>query len=768
MRSKKKVIQPKTKGTKAGTSKPDGLPTLGSLKDPALLQTDRRQTLKALYVHGLRILPILILVMIAWSGTLGVPFLLDDHASIANNPSIRNFSSGDWINPPSTGGETVSSRPVLNGSFALNHALSGMSLRGFHVGNLIIHLANTVLLYILVRRMARQWVHQRPSNPEAVSIGDEEKTNNASDLFAWALSGIWALHPIQTTAVTYLSQRAESLAATFFLIASCLAIVSTEWRKFKRTASLAAGLFLLLGIGTKEWVAVFPLLLLLWESRFLQLGIVGSLKSRPLLYAACIATWIPLVLGILADDFRGGSVGTANELSFASLVATQSWAIVQYLRLLIIPQGFIFDYGRDFLGGIQEAWLQILVLFALLGFTFRAFVKRHIAGFSGISFFVLLAPSSSVFPIITQTIAEHRMYLPSATVFAALMWIVWHQPYARFLKPATWVAGALLIMGVLTGLTWHRNQVYQDEITLWKQTIERRPGNARAHNNLGLALMQSDQVDAAQAAFLQALALQPNHAYAHANLGGIAMSRKDYREAITRFSTAVKLDPSLINERINIGECQIALGQPEQAIATFRQVLELTPGDAEVQSRLAGLLVDKGQIAEASSLLEIASVKNPQNPETWYQIGRCEEHSGQSKDALAAYRRTLRLAPSHFGANLAVGRILQKQGQETNALEYLRKAQASDSAATSLDFLMAMGMHHARQKQFPEAADWFQRATHLNPAFLEAWTNLGNCQLMLQRFDEAKASYERALAIDPGDRTARQNLGILSEIQQNH
>ena len=715
MRSKKKVVQPKTRGTRAGPSNPDGLQALRNPKEPALPPTDRTQSLKTLYVHGLRILPILIFVVIAWSGTFGVPFLLDDHASIANNPSILNFGSSDWINPPSTGGETVSSRPVLNGSFALNHALSGMSLRGFHIGNLIIHLANTVLLYILVRRMARQWVHQLPPNPEAASIGREEKTNNASDLFAWALSGIWALHPIQTTAVTYLSQRAESLAATFFLIAACLAIVSTEWRKYKWTASLAAGLFLLLGIGTKEWVAVFPLLLLIWEGRFLQLGIIGSLKSRALLYAACMATWIPLVVGILSDDFRGGSVGTANELSFASLVATQSWAIVQYLRLLIIPQGFIFDYGRDFLGGIREAWMQILILFALLGFTLRALFKRHIAGFSGISFFVLLAPSSSIFPIITQSIAEHRMYLPSATVLAALLWIVWHHRYARFLKPATWVAGSLLLMGALTALTWHRNQVYQDEITLWKQTIERRPGNARAHNNLGLALMQSDQMDAAQAAFLQALALQPNHAYAHANLGGIAMSRNDFREAISRFSTAVELDPSLINERINIGECQIAMGKPEQAIATFREVLKLSPSDAEVHSRLAGLLVDKGQIEEALSLLEIASAKNPQNPEIWYQVGRCEEHSGHSTDALAAYRRTIRLTPDHFGANLAVGRLMQKQGLESKALEFLRKAQTSDSAATSLDFLMAMGMHHARQKQFPEAADWFQRATHLDP-----------------------------------------------------
>jgi len=708
------------------------------------------------------LISILILVGIAWSQTFQVPFLLDDFESISGNATIQDFASGNWMRPPSTGGETVSGRPVLNGSFALNQALLGNGVQGFHIGNLAIHMINTVLLFLVLSQLIKPQMTERTSSIHPTDFPPLSNGFTASDIIIWMITGCWALHPIQTIAVTYLSQRAESLAALFFLLAFWLSVTSEKLNRFRWVVSLTVCFITILGIGTKEWVAVFPIVLLIWARNSGKKSSWSVFKDRPLLYSGLLLCWIPAGFLIFQNRLRGGSVGTGSDVSLIDNFYTQAWAFVHYLRLLVFPWGFIFDYGSTFLHHVEEVIPQIIIVVAGIWITIWGYWRKNMVGFMGATFFLLLAPSSSLIPVLTQSIAEHRMYLPSVVVISIPFLLILRVYPSPLRKLSIWLSCGLFFMFSLTALTWNRNLIYQQELMLWKQTSERCPQNARAHNNYGLALMRSGQLELAQSEFEKTIALRPEHAFAYRNLGDIAMIQKDYARAAKQYQTAIDIDPSFTDAKINLGECRIENGESDSAIRLFEEVLEDSNVLPEVRTRLASLWLDKGQIEKAGLLLEKATRLNGKNPETWYQRGRMEELRQHTVAAVDAYTRVVKIEPSHFAANLALGRLLGKQGKTTQALQYLNRINTAKTA-TNPDLKMALGTALAKQQQFAEAEKCFHEVIQLNPDHLEAWNNLGNCQMMLHQFRNAKGSYEHALSIHADDPVASKNLEIVLE-----
>jgi hypothetical protein len=361
--------------------------------------------------------------LLAYANTWSVPFVYDDLLAIAENPSIRRlWPPGGVLLPNLAGGVTTSGRPVLNLSFALNYALSGSAVWSYHLVNALVHAATALALFGLLRRTLRRVA------PLASAGGAPARTTT----LAGAAALLWALHPLQTQAVTYTVQRAESLMG-FFLVFTLYAFARSLGPPSERRAPgpapardasppdsrrwrVAAVAACALGMATKEVMVVAPLLVLLYDRTFGAGTFRAAWRCRGGWHAALAATWLVLAALLLATGGnRGGTIGPGTGVPLWAYPLTQFEAIARYLGLSLWPQPLVFEYGTRWVRDAGDVLPFAAVVLPLLGLTGLALRRRPAAGFAGAWFFLLLAPTSLA-PGTIQMIVEHRMYLPLAAI----------------------------------------------------------------------------------------------------------------------------------------------------------------------------------------------------------------------------------------------------------------------------------------------------------------------------------------------------------------
>ena len=354
---------------------------------------------------------------------------------------------------------------------------------GYHATNLAIHLAAALLLFGLLRR-----TFLLPAMRDGWGA--------AATPLALAVALLWAVHPLQTESVTYVVQRAESLVGLFYLLTLYgLVRGATAARPLGWYA--VSALACLLGMASKEVMVSAPLVALLYDRTFLAGSFREALRRRYGLYLALAATWLLLAWLVAAAAGRGGTAGFGQGVGCWAYFGTQFGAIVHYLRLSAWPSPLVLDYGDGLARTAAEIVPYAIVVGLLALATVAALWQWPKAGFLGACFFALLAPTSSIVPVVTQTIAEHRMYLPLAAVVAAA--VLGGYAACRGLARRGWLsrpAAGLLFgcaaaaAGVTLGtLTFQRNKDYRSGLSIWQDTAAKAPHNARAQCNLGVALM---------------------------------------------------------------------------------------------------------------------------------------------------------------------------------------------------------------------------------------------------------------------------------------
>lgn len=559
-------------------------------------------------------LPLVLLATIAaYLPSLRVPFYLDDGPSIVDNATIRQlWPPGAALHPPGNSGETVSGRPVLNLSLAVSHALSGDAPWGYHALNLAIHLLGGLVLFGLLRRTLAL-----PGRPE--------RMRSTAAPLALVASALWLLHPLQTEAVTYVIQRAESLAALFYLatLYSYLRAATADGTAARRAWFAAAVIASWLGMGTKETMVTVPVAAWLLDRAFLAGGFREALRRRGSLLAGVASGWLLLASLVGATAGRGGSAGFGRGVSPWDYLLTQCEAIVHYLRLVVWPQPLILDYGSATVSGLVAVLPQALLMIALLALAGWALVRHPRAGFGAAAFFLVLAPSSSVVPIVSQTIAEHRMYLPlAAVVTLALAGAV-----LRWGASALWAG--LVVAVACGGLTWQRNRELQRPEDVWTEVIASRPENARARLCLGTLLNKRGDVSGAIGEYEAALRLQPDYIEALNNLGNALQQQGRLAEAIARYQAVLRLKPDWADTHFNLALAYQRTGRLADAIAEYRAALRLAPDD----------------------------------PDTHFYLGNVLGATGDLTGAIAEYERALALRPNFPGAvaNLETVRRVQRQ-----------------------------------------------------------------------------------------------------------
>jgi tetratricopeptide (TPR) repeat protein len=626
--------------------------------------------------------------LFAYAGSMRGPFVYLDQAAIRDNPSIRHlWPLSRVLMPPTDRGVTVEGRPLVNLSFAANYAISGASVLGYHVVNIAIHLLAGLTLFGIVRRTLRR-------------LGDANAL-----LVAWLAAALWTVHPLQTESVTYMVQRAESMMGLFYLLAlyglirACeeTARSPREWMAVSWTACL-------LGMASKEVMASAPVMLFAYDAIFIAGSPRAAWNARWRYYAALALTWLPLAWFVVSTGGnRGGTSGFALGVSLWQYLLTQCVAILHYLRLALWPQPLVFYYEVHWYKAAEViphglGVVALLVLGAVLLW------RKPRWGFLVLWFLAILAPTSLV-PGISQTVAEHRMYLALAPVMVALVLAV-RAAVRRLGIPALGTAVVLVPVALLfCAMTIARNATYATEVGLWSDTVAKAPGNPYSRNNLGVALSTAGRKAEAVDAFRGALAIDPAYASARDNLGLALDESGNPGEAVREYMRAVDTDPNLEEVRINLGIALMHLGQTHQAILQFEKATELAPSDPNAFNDLAGAEMAVGRVPSAIDHFKRAVALDSSNGQGWANLGNVLARAGQWPEALAAYQKAVALMPP------------------------------------SADVQSNLGAAYASVGRLPEAVDAYRSALALTPNDPDIHENLAQALSQLGRVDEARSEH---------------------------
>ncbi len=534
-------------------------------------------------------LPLLLLaagVIAAYATTFAVPFVFDDLAAVTRNPSIEHLATAFF--PPD--GLSVTGRPLVNASLALNFALSGTAVWSYHAFNLGLHLGCAALLYTLLRRLS--------------ALGGDAG-------LAAAITALWALHPLQTAAVTYVMQRSELLVSVGLLGTLVAFARATDPQRpaAARHRWLAVSVLVCAaGMAAKEVMVVAPLLVLFYDRTFVAGRLGAAWRLRRGYYLALAGTWGVLAAVTLTGDNRGASAGLAAAMAPTDYALTQLAAIPHYLRLMLWPSPLVFDYGNALITDpVRLGVGAALVAGLLLGIavTWR---RRPTVAFAGAAFFLLLAPSSSVVPIATQTLAEHRVYLALAAPLAVVA-----------VGTRRWLgargSGIILLLAIALGAgTLLRNRDYASVATLWRDTAEKVPANARAHYNLGLSLGSTGDPTGALAAFTSAVAHEPTHREARSRLAELLLQAGRPAEALVHQRALLATAPSSALAHYSVAVPLLMLGRSAEALPLLQEAVRLDPNRAEVRFNFGRALTEAGRFEEALIQFDAAAQLDPADP----------------------------------------------------------------------------------------------------------------------------------------------------------
>jgi Flp pilus assembly protein TadD len=655
------------------------------------------------------------------------PFIFDDADSIEKNASIRSVwpLTGSHehfgpLNPPHD--LPTSGRPIINLSFAINYALGALDPVGYHIVNFTLHFFSTMLVWAIVRRaLCLPYFSGR--------------FDRSAAWLALCVSLLWALHPVQTEAVIYVTQRTE-LAMAFCYLATlycslrfwsldpvaadqdggAVAAGAVSNRRRRAGWLVLAILACAAGMASKEVMVSAPVVVLLFERTFIAGSVKQALRRSWQLYAGLASTWAVLVFLNFAAP-RSDSAGFSLGVSAVQWWLTQAEVLLIYLKLVVWPSPLLLHYELPYLSSLSQAWMYVVPVVLLVAAVGVLLWRNHPLGFLGAFFFAILAPTFIV-PIVTEIAAERRIYLPLLAPvivlvvggYALVRWVTAHRGNFNFARPAA--IGVVLVLVLACGVaSAKRVKDYDNELNLWQDIVRIRPNDFAAHANLGHSLLTSGRIAEAIDELQLSLALKPDN-YRALNTLGIALDH---------------------------------LGRYADAIKVQKHALEINPNHVDSLENLANSLREAGQLAEAQVQLEKAEKLKPDDAEVQNNMGVLLAKQNRVTEAIERFRRAVQLDRYYIPAHINLGKTLSQRGEVDEAIQELQMA--VQLAPSRADLHDELGVIFGRSNQNQLAIEQFQAAVQLDPNLARAYNNLAVSLALANRPGEAISAAQRGIEV---------------------
>lgn len=430
-----------------------------------------------------------LVAVLAYLPSLGGVFQFDDFNVIVHDPSVHS-----WAALAGQAGTGI--RPLLKASYTMSWTL-GMGVLGFQLVNIAVHALNTVLLFWVGRTLCERWFGEQASRYQAAAL---------------AAALLFALHPVQAEAVTYISGRSSSLMASFYLASLLAYLRGAHW-------AVSPVLFVL-AAATKETALTLPVALLLCELSSRQRPAWNVILRRQAAHWSLLAAALPVVL-LHARYFELVSFGFTRR-DVAENLLTQVGGISYLVLRLVGLHGYNIDPSLPVMRewsaalGVQAALLGTLAALGAANLRRRPWIA-----FGLLWFFLQLAPTNSVVPRL-DVANDRQLYLACwGPLFALSVQVALLGP-----PRALAAAAAGVLVALFAWSSCSRQLDYRSEVALWESDLSKAPWNTRARNNLGYAYQQAGRLDAARREYQTVLLLEPSHAKARFNLMLLAREAK--------------------------------------------------------------------------------------------------------------------------------------------------------------------------------------------------------------------------------------------------
>ncbi|MBC8288318.1 MAG: tetratricopeptide repeat protein [Nitrospinae bacterium] len=671
---------------------------------------------------------------LVYGNTFLSSFHFDDLPSILEKPWIRGL---DKI-PQFLNKDGLFQRPLVILSFNVNYAISEFEVWSYHLFNLVLHALATLLVFRFVER--------------ALNFLEDFSSQKGFSSLPFFAAMVFALHPLSTQSVTYISSRSSIMATVFYL--SALILFFDGFKKWKQTGQkgwgyfISSGICFFLGGLSKEIIVTFPAMLFLFHFYFIS-------RETAKTWIATYAKWIfllviPLLAFVGYKQFMAGGLLSASSayLKPSTWLLTQTSVVpFEYFRKMLFPFNMNIDIDFPILSNwLQPAnWLGMALLGIFIYYWIRISARiskadevgRRFAGFGMAWILLTLLPTSSFIPLLDVAV-EHRTYLPMvgfvfliAGGFSRLR-IGCSENFSAFSFPTTklinYCAVLILIffsLGVMT-----RNGDWKDEVTLWSDAKKKSPKLVRPYNNVGEAYDKLGKYDEAIAEFEGSLKINPDYFFGLSNLGNIYGKQRKLPEAIDYFKKALKQKPDYSPAHYNLARALHLTGKRQEAAESYRKSIK----------------------------------SNPFFEQAFYNLAYLAMELSLFDEALENFEKFLSMQPNHSKAHFGAGNALMMKGQLDLALsEYRRSVQLDASFA--LPYLNIANIQ-MQLKNIPAAIENFEKALSVNPTMPAVHLSLGMVYHQFQRnAEKALPHLKESLRLDPKQQRAEAVRSLIQELE---
>ncbi|MBI5118130.1 tetratricopeptide repeat protein [Candidatus Poribacteria bacterium] len=651
---------------------------------------------------------LLILTAVVYANTLSNQFVWDDRILIVDNHLIEN-----WRNLPSFFSRSFFEledegmlqggyyRPFILLTYVADYAIWGLRAVGYHLTNILTHSLNVLLFFHFFRSLTQNHnarngpalaAGAQCATPLQATLHQDDGCGTASASFFGAL--LYAVSPVHTNAVTYITGRTD-LFATFFFLLSLM-----SYRVFSRSSERRSLLhlfgslvFFSLSLLCKESTVILPLIVVLYDVCFVgrfKKGIAWRAVAPYVPYALILAGYF-FIRGRVVHLEAGFAINSVSDMTYR--IATIIKSVVLYWRLLLFPVGLSFERSVEVVHSLASPIFMpyLLVFCASLVLLVRWWGLDKQLFFCLMWFFIGFAPVSNLLPIFPSIIATHHyaaeqlMYLPSMGLFVLAGYFIStaygriENDEKRLFRKRQSVVLVFLVALTFFALTIRRNRDWKDEKTFYERTLAANPTSVRIMNNLGIVYKE----------------------------------QKRYSRALELFESAVKLQSDFVSAYNNIASVYQDLGSSERAEGYYRKAVGIDEKNLRAHFELAKILEESGRLSESETHLSALT--------KWY--------------------------PAFSAGHHEMGRVLMAEGRYRDAIEEFQKA--LEGSPNPDVVLNSIGIAYARQGDYGRAEQSFRLALGANPESYQAHVNLGSVYLEQGFKDRALEEYERALRIRP-------------------
>ncbi len=685
---------------------------------------------------------LIVVTFAAFSQVLNHDFInFDDDDYVTENPHVQAgltqktlawafaaFHSNNW-------------HPLTWLSHALDCQLFGLNPGMHHLTNLLIHIANSILLFLLFRRMTR-------------------------DLWPSALvAALFALHPLHVESVAWIAERKDMLGG-FFWMSTLLAYLRYA-ESPQLTRYLPVLILFAMGLMAKPMLVTLPCVLLLTD--YWPLGRVRGERQGMRGEGRAVLLWEKLPLFALAAassvvtvmaQKSGGLVRSLDMFPLGIRIGNALVSYASYIGKMLWPLDLAFYYphpgtslpgGKIALAGLFLAGISFLIV--------RSGRRHPYLVVGWLWYLGTLVPVIGLVQVASQAMADRYTYIPFIGLFVMMAWGIpalageWRHRRPLFATLAT-----LILLGC-TVCTWLQVRHWKDSITLFAHTLSVTEENYLANNSLGAALQKEGRINEAIPHLSEAIRIKPDGVQAHYNMG-VALDRQgDTEGAIRHFSEAVRLKPDFADAHYNLGIALKRQGNLNEAVRCFSAAVRVNPDFAEAHNNLGSALKDQGNAGEAITHYRKALTIRPDYAEAHNNLGTALKIQGKQKAAIRHYYQALRMNPELAEAHFNVGVALGTQGKHEKAAGHFSEALRIRPQFAEAHY--SMGVALRRLKQTEDAMRHYQAALEIRPDFAEVHFNMGVLLAGQGKFDDASDHFSHAVKIKPDYANAHNNLGTV-------